>query len=423
MGSYRKNKNLSKIQTMNAIKSIVRRWHINMFIPFSMLATISLSLSCENAGSAKLPEIETQTISGVTTTSAVSGGKIKHDGGSVITQKGVCWSPDTNPTIDDSHTEEGSGVGDFTSSVTGLVPDTEYRVRAYAVNQEGVGYGDEKILKTQSEIQGAQIIADHTVVDKYDDIPQYYIDQVRKMWLSYAGESHTNAIRTGMVLLENLNPKYAVSQISTGTPEPATNVNLRVNEATWGSFRNGPTGWVHFYGEQDWYTSAGAIAQTKASLDHCATNGPALSVFGFGWCYDPDYMSAQAVSDYLQATQEYVNYCLSKGYATKVFFSTGPVDDYSGLYGYNNHLRWKQIRDYVALDETRILFDYADILCWSNSGVQTTQTHNTNIYPAIVPENYVPTNQGHISDIGSIRLAKAMWWMLARIAGWDGQAK
>ena len=27
---------------------------------------------------------------------------------------------------------------------------------------------------------------------------------------------------------------------------------------------------------------------------------------------------------------------------------------------------------------------------------------------------------GHISDAGTIRLAKAMWWMLARIAGWDG---
>ena len=266
----------------------------------------------------------------------------------------------------------------------------------------------------------SQIIADHTVVDKYDDIPQYYIDQVKKMWLSYAGESHADAIRTGMELLENLNPKYAVSQISSGTPEPATTVNLRVNEATWGSYRTGPTGWVHNYGEQDWFTSAGAIAQTKASLDYCASHGPALAAFGFGWCYDPDYMTSAAISAYLSATQEYVDYCTSRGYPTKVFFTTGPVDDYSGLYGYNNHLRWKQIRDYVALSETRILFDYADILCWSNSGVQATQTYGSYTYPAIVPENYLPVTKGHISDIGSIRLAKAMWWMLARIAGWDG---
>ncbi len=27
---------------------------------------------------------------------------------------------------------------------------------------------------------------------------------------------------------------------------------------------------------------------------------------------------------------------------------------------------------------------------------------------------------GHISNAGALRLAKAMWWMLARMAGWDG---
>ena len=35
-----------------------------------------------------------------------------------------------------------------------------------------------------------QIIADHSVVDRFDDIPQYYIDAVKKMWLVVPGESH-----------------------------------------------------------------------------------------------------------------------------------------------------------------------------------------------------------------------------------------
>ena len=43
------------------------------------------------------------------------------------------------------------------------------------------------LLCNISQIQYGQIIADHTVVDKYDDIPQYYIDEVKKMWLSYPG--------------------------------------------------------------------------------------------------------------------------------------------------------------------------------------------------------------------------------------------
>lgn len=406
---------------MNYIKnivSIVLGFNLAFVLFFVFLSVLT---SCEDVGGSRLPQLQTEDVSAITSTSALSGGKIKLDGGTTIISKGVCWGIDSNPTIEDSHTDDGSGIGDFASLMTALSPDTEYHVRSYAVNAERISYGDEKVFRTLSAVQGAQIIADHTVVDKYDDIPQYYIDQVKKMWLSYAGESHTNAIRTGMVLLENMNPAYSVSQISSGTPEPYTTVNLRVNEATWGSFRNGPTGWVHFYGEQDWYTSSGAIAQTKASLDYCASNGPALAAFGFGWCYDPDYISAESVAAYLQATQEYADYCLFKGYPTKVFFSTGPVDDYSGLFGYYNHLRWTQIRDYVTLDKSRILFDYADILCWSNSGVQSTQTYKTYTYPAIVPENYLPVTQGHISDIGSIRLAKAMWWMLARLAGWNGQ--
>ena len=31
-----------------------------------------------------------------------------------------------------------------------------------------------------SILQYGQIIADHTIVDKFDDIPQYYIDEVKE---------------------------------------------------------------------------------------------------------------------------------------------------------------------------------------------------------------------------------------------------
>ncbi|MCZ2337460.1 MAG: hypothetical protein LC127_04530 [Chitinophagales bacterium] len=58
---------------------------------------------------------------------------------------------------------------------------------------------------------GGPIIANHTVVDKYDDIPQRWIDSVKTMWVSIAGESHSAAYRTGVQLLENQNSKFAVS--------------------------------------------------------------------------------------------------------------------------------------------------------------------------------------------------------------------
>ncbi|HQK69458.1 MAG TPA: hypothetical protein PLL94_15070, partial [Bacteroidales bacterium] len=159
---------------MKVIKEFGLWWHYNIHISLSMLAVLAITLSCENARNAKIPEVETEPVTKVTSTSAVSGGKIIHNGGFAITIKGVCWSSDANPTIrENSHTEDGSGNGNFTSTLTSLNPDTEYHVRAYAVNQEGIGYGDVKIIRTMTEVQGDQIIADHTVVDKYDDIPQY----------------------------------------------------------------------------------------------------------------------------------------------------------------------------------------------------------------------------------------------------------
>ncbi|NLD64868.1 MAG: hypothetical protein GX646_13350, partial [Bacteroidales bacterium] len=59
----------------------------------------------------------------------------------------------------------------------------------------------------------SQIIADHTVVDRYDDIPQEYIDKVKRMWLSYAGESHSYAVRAGLNYLEAIDSKYQVTTL------------------------------------------------------------------------------------------------------------------------------------------------------------------------------------------------------------------
>lgn len=87
--------------------------------------------------------ITTTTISNITTNSAVSGGNITDDGGYDITERGVCWSILQNPTINDYHTNDGSGNGMFTSSLTELYSNTRYFVRAYATNSVGTSYGNE----------------------------------------------------------------------------------------------------------------------------------------------------------------------------------------------------------------------------------------------------------------------------------------
>jgi uncharacterized protein (TIGR02145 family) len=90
-----------------------------------------------------LPVLSTATISGITTTEAISGGTITSDGGSAVTACGVCWSTTENPTTASTRTTDGAGSGSFTSSLTGLAANTHYFVRAYATNSAGTAYGNQ----------------------------------------------------------------------------------------------------------------------------------------------------------------------------------------------------------------------------------------------------------------------------------------
>lgn len=89
------------------------------------------------------PILTTLPTSNISEYSATSGGNITADGGSSISQKGVCWSTSQNPTIADNSTTNGSGIGNFSSSLTNLTPNTTYYVRAYAFNGNGIAYGNQ----------------------------------------------------------------------------------------------------------------------------------------------------------------------------------------------------------------------------------------------------------------------------------------
>jgi hypothetical protein len=102
----------------------------------------------------QLPDLTTSIISEITGTTAHSGGNITSNGGSEITVRGICWNTSTNPTIAlPTKTIEGTGSGIFTSSITGLTPNTTYYVKAYATNIIGTAYGNEKVFNTLLSFQ------------------------------------------------------------------------------------------------------------------------------------------------------------------------------------------------------------------------------------------------------------------------------
>lgn len=100
--------------------------------------------------SSGLPTITTNDVTSVTATTAVCGGEVTDEGSSLVTGRGVCWSPLENPTIYNSVTNDGNGPGAFISLITELNPDRNYYVRAYAKNDLGVVYGEQKFFRTDT---------------------------------------------------------------------------------------------------------------------------------------------------------------------------------------------------------------------------------------------------------------------------------
>ena len=95
-----------------------------------------------------VPTLVTNSISDITYTGATSGGVISNDGGDSVTVKGVCWNTVGSPTISDAHTDDGSGTDSFETRISGLTTAGTYKVRAYATNSIGTGYGDQKTFQT-----------------------------------------------------------------------------------------------------------------------------------------------------------------------------------------------------------------------------------------------------------------------------------
>jgi uncharacterized protein (TIGR02145 family) len=113
-----------------------------------------------------LPTITTNTPTSIGIDSVVIGGDILNDGGSSIVLRGICYSTTPNPNMGNPRTEEGSGIGSFTSTLRNLSPSTNYYVRSYAKNSQGVVvYGNEVSFSTGTPTLGIRCPGTPSVTD------------------------------------------------------------------------------------------------------------------------------------------------------------------------------------------------------------------------------------------------------------------
>lgn len=137
---------------------------------------------------------------------------------------------------------------------------------------------------------------------------------------------------------------------------------------------------------------------------------PAINISGWGWCTELNIWTALQVQEYLDQMNAYeLQYP-----DVRFIYATGTAQ-YGGAEGYNRFLRNNEIRQYCA-DNDKILYDFADLDSWSNGDLSYYE-YNGEIIP--LQHSDYTGDIYHTNLEGMINKAKAVWYMMARITGWE----
>ncbi|MFS4491996.1 hypothetical protein [Maribacter sp. 2308TA10-17] len=163
----------------------------------------------ENTPSLSIPKVTTAAISEITESTAISGGNVTDDGGATITERGVCWSTSTEPTVSDNKTTNATGIGVFSSSLEGLDANTAYFLRAYATNNEGTAYGNEISFTTLEPEPIAKVYEGDLVLTTQQEVDDFGAE-------GFTAISGSLKIKDSNVpsTIVNLNPLNTISTIS-----------------------------------------------------------------------------------------------------------------------------------------------------------------------------------------------------------------
>ena len=111
------------------------------------------------------PSITTYTANSITENSATVGVYVSNEGSESVTSKGSCWSTSPTPTLSDSYNTYSGGLGTVITSLTGLVQNTTYYVRGYAITSDGATYGNQISFTTTSSSSLASVVINSISVD------------------------------------------------------------------------------------------------------------------------------------------------------------------------------------------------------------------------------------------------------------------
>jgi uncharacterized protein (TIGR02145 family) len=259
-----------------------------LVIVFAMF-TSTLS-DCKKEDPAIKPVLSTSAVFNVAATTATSGGFISSDGGADVTSYGVCWGTNANPSTSDSKTSDGTGTGQFVSSMTGLTAGTTYHVRAYAINSVGTSFGADVTFSTLGQS------------------PTGFTQPASNISLTSAtlnGIINPNNLSTTVTFEYGLTTTYG--QTVTATQSPVTSNNLTIVSIDISGLTQGTL--YHFrvktvnsigtvYGTDLTFTTLG---QTPAAITQPATN-ISTTTATFNGAVNPNSVSTTVTFDYGTST-------------------------------------------------------------------------------------------------------------------------
>lgn len=209
------------------------------------------------------PVLSTLSVSAIAHISAQCGGTITENGGAIITARGVCWSKNHVPTITDSKTSDGTGMGSFTSSIIGLSANTTYNIRAYATNAIGTGYGNNISFTTEAFETGTVTDIDGNIYQTIKIGDQWWMAENLKVTHYRNGET-----------IPNVTDSAAWANLSSGAYCEYNNDERNV--ATFGRLYNwyviadgrniAPTGW-HVPTDNEWKQLEIYLGMSKIEAD------------------------------------------------------------------------------------------------------------------------------------------------------------
>jgi hypothetical protein len=256
-----------------------------------------------------------------------------------------------------------------------------------------------------------RIVIDHNSVDLFDSIPDQYIQAASQIHQLFRHASVGNNISNGLdCLMDKTQPRPS-----------SCDRDMPIDQIIYSSKYN-RNNWVFEYHKPLPEQNPGWSDKISLFVNRVSDLGPnsPFSVYSFKFGFVDGYNGSEIDNEFFNSTNSVYPTIrdlenLEDQYPNKVFvywtMGLSRMVGTSDSYNFN-----QQMRAYAQANN-KILFDFADIgshrpdgtPCYANTG---------NGVEALCDEYTNEDNGGHLNALGSQRAAKAMWVLMAQIAGW-----